>query len=167
MMAGSTGTTETSALLLTMEEVPMGSLVYVCDPHTSMPAEDSDGEKLPPLVKLAGGIPLRAKLYPVDQIHRTSRGSIMANGFDSAKPEVVFTPVEVYATADAPAETEYAVFLPSGRMLHDGRPVRLYKDAAGRFITARLCSAARRWDLPPEAQLVPTCELGKGRDPRF
>ena len=173
-MTESTEVMQAGLLLLTMQEVPMGSTVYVVDPKTGRPAEDGDG-LLPPLIKMVGGVSIRAKLYPVNQIHSNGR-SVTASGFDSVDPAARFTPVEIFTPDTAPVDTSFAAFLDGQQLSYEalkGGPnpkelVMLFKSPDGSLISTN-GYIYNLWlkavDLPPDVQLVATSQVGQAKYP--
>jgi hypothetical protein len=84
-------------------------------------------------IKKLGGVPMRAKMYPVD-------GGRLCSGFDegSFRPEVMFSPVDVYRPADAPVDKKYVPFLKGQRITAQyeygrSRPFRVARDFDGNF----------------------------------
>jgi hypothetical protein len=156
----------TEPIVLTAEEVPVGSTVYICGHGTTEPVENDKG-RLGPVMKLVGGVSsMHAQFYPVEEMHRGPGGSLSANGYSDVPETTRFTPSEAYFPADSPLETEYAVFVGGKRMTQCDKLVRVFKTADGIFVTAIYCSPeGRRWDLPEDAQLIPTSELGGGTNP--
>ena len=171
-MAASTAVAEAAPLLLTIEEVPVGATVWACPPGSSEPAVEDD-QPLPPLTCLIGGVSqLGAKLYPVNTLKPSVGGSILTAGFTTAKAGVRFKPTNVFSADDAPVNTRYAVFVGGKRMLYEkGRSrdpdswyrVSVYRLADGRFVTA---DHLYPFELPSDAQLIPTTEIGEGKPNR-
>jgi hypothetical protein len=98
-----------SRIMLTENEVPVGSKVHIYLPGSDAPEK----EKGDPIVflKLYGGVPTRAKLYQV-------LGDNLGGGYEQFKEEVLFSPNEVYSPQHAPLGWRYAVFSKGKRMIH-------------------------------------------------
>ena len=165
-MADNTSIVATKPILLTMDQVPLGSTVYLIDPGTRRPLQGEDGVLAYPLRKLVGGVnPMGAWLYPIDVNGK------LYSGLRSVFDEVRFTPVDTFTIEDAPPETTYAVFV-DGEPMFNGQEgffegqLYVYKHLDGSFVTQRFRSPQnRKWILPTGAQLVPTSEIGKAKDP--
>ncbi|OHB18289.1 MAG: hypothetical protein A2749_01275 [Parcubacteria group bacterium RIFCSPHIGHO2_01_FULL_45_26] len=155
-------------LLLSETEVPLGARVFLCPPGSEQPASDEEGQRLSPLVCLVGGIPIRRKFYPIEDL-RVSEKVLIVTSFENFDPGVRFAPVEVFSASTAPPNTEFAVFVNRERLRYEKYPrdrVEILKDSRGQLIS--VCGYAYdnwqcQFPLPADAVLVPTTEVGKSR----
>jgi len=118
-------------IMLTESRVPLSVKVYLFQEGKGTP-EEACGEPMI-LIKKLGGVPSRAKMYPVE-------GGRLCGGFEegSFRPEVRFSPVDVYKPPEAPADKKYVPYLKSQRITAqytDGRlrPFRVTKSFDGNF----------------------------------
>ncbi len=180
-MSANDAVAERAPILLTIKQVPLGSTVYVCKLGTSEPLRDDDGELVPPLTKLVGGIPLTTKLYPVPTLTPGPGGSIRTVGFSSVKRGVRFRPVEIYTKENAPVRTEFASFFDGKRLKYRGcsggpdwdGAVKLYMGSDGWLVSTgtnrrgEIVEYLREIDLSHGVQLVATTEIGKAEPPHL
>lgn len=163
-MTSCTAVAEEERIQWTMEQVPLGAIVQVCEPGTRRLGEVR-GKLVPPLQKLAGGVPLGANLY-----------MLLPNGkfgssYRSVPEEARFTPTEVFTPEGAPVNTNYVAFLGGELLMYEARPgysewdryIELNKGSDGHFVIISRSSRrrVREYELPPGVQLVAIGEVGQ------
>lgn len=161
-----------SPLYLTEQEVPPGAVVLLCPPGSDEPAKDDNGP-LPPLQCLIGGISkMGPRFYPVASIKPRPSGAINTNSYTDFHAGVRFVPLQTYDVADAPADTEFAVFQNGQRLLCNnlgcttancGYKLSVTKTANGCFKATVYYDCGLREKLitlPTDVVLVPITDIG-------